>query len=97
LTCEYLREFSKKFKMVLTEYSGAGEKLIHEKTRSKKSRDTVPLIEVHSPLLSSSTYKGENVRRAMANGDCCTDSTKGIFKKERKKHYLSFLKIVGYD
>ncbi len=25
------------------EYSGAGGKLIHEKTRSKKSRDTVPL------------------------------------------------------
>ncbi len=24
-------------------YSGAGGKLIHEKTRSKKSRDTVPL------------------------------------------------------
>jgi len=29
--------------MVLTEYSGAGGKLIHEKTRSEKSRDTVPL------------------------------------------------------
>jgi hypothetical protein len=27
------------------EYSGAGGKLIHEKTRSKKSRDTVPLME----------------------------------------------------
>ncbi len=25
-------------------YSGAGGKLIHKKTRSKKSRDTVPLI-----------------------------------------------------
>ncbi len=25
------------------EYSGAGGKLIHDKTRSKKSRDTVPL------------------------------------------------------
>ncbi len=40
LTCEYLREFLKKIK---TGYSGAGGKLIHEKTRSKKSRDTVPL------------------------------------------------------
>ncbi len=28
---------------VLIGYSGAGGKLIHEKTRSKKSRDTVPL------------------------------------------------------
>ncbi len=43
LTCEYLREFSKKFEMVLMGYSGAGGKLIHKKTRSKKSRDTVPL------------------------------------------------------
>jgi hypothetical protein len=29
LTCEYLREFSKKFEMVLKRYSGAGGKLIH--------------------------------------------------------------------
>jgi hypothetical protein len=32
--------------MVLMGYSEAGGKLIHEKTRSKKSRDTVPLKEV---------------------------------------------------
>jgi len=31
LTCEYLREFPKKFEMVLKQYSGAGGKLIHEK------------------------------------------------------------------
>ncbi len=43
MTCEYLREFSKKFETVLIGYSGAGGELIHEKTRSKKSRDTVPL------------------------------------------------------
>ncbi len=43
LTCEYLREFLKKFITVLLGYSGAGGKLIHEKTRSKKSRDTLPL------------------------------------------------------
>jgi hypothetical protein len=42
---EYLCEFSKKFETTLMEYSGAGEKLIHKKTRSKKSRDTVPLTE----------------------------------------------------
>jgi hypothetical protein len=35
--------FRKKFETVLMGYSGAGGKLIHEKTRSKKSRDTVPL------------------------------------------------------
>ncbi len=39
----YIREFSKKFETVLMGYSGAGGKLIHKKTRSKKSRDTVPL------------------------------------------------------
>jgi hypothetical protein len=41
--CEYLREFSNKFKTVLMGYSGAGGKLIHEKTRSRKSHDTVPV------------------------------------------------------
>jgi hypothetical protein len=41
--CEHLREFSKKFETALMVYSGAWGKLIHEKTRSKKSRDTVPL------------------------------------------------------
>ncbi len=30
--------------MVLMGYSGARGKVIHEKTRNKKSRDTVPLI-----------------------------------------------------
>ncbi len=43
LTCEYLREFWKKIEAVLIGYSGAGGKLIHEKTRSQKSRYTVPL------------------------------------------------------
>jgi hypothetical protein len=37
------RIFEKKLETVLTGYSGAGGKLIHEKTRSKKSHDTVPL------------------------------------------------------
>ncbi len=37
-----------KFKMVLMGYSGAGGKQIHKKTRSKKSRDTVPLRETSS-------------------------------------------------
>ncbi len=43
LSCEYLREFRKKFETVLMRYSGARGKLIHKKTRSKKSCDTVPL------------------------------------------------------
>ncbi len=44
LTCEYLCEFSKNSETVLMGYSGAGGKLIHKKTRSKKSRDTAPLM-----------------------------------------------------
>jgi hypothetical protein len=36
LTCEYLREFSKKFETVLMGYLGAGGKLIHEKNQKQK-------------------------------------------------------------
>jgi hypothetical protein len=36
LTCEYLREFSKKFEMVLMGYSGAEAKLSHEKNQKQK-------------------------------------------------------------
>jgi len=36
LTCEYLREFSKKFETVLMAYSGAGVKLIDEKNQKRK-------------------------------------------------------------
>ncbi len=43
LSCEYLLEFLKKLETALMVYSGAWGKLIHEKTRSLKSRDTVPL------------------------------------------------------
>ncbi len=35
-TCEYLREFSKKFETVLMGYSGAGGKLIHKKNQKQK-------------------------------------------------------------
>ncbi len=45
LSCEYLREFSKKFETALMEYSGAWGKLIHEENQKSNlvSRDTVPL------------------------------------------------------
>jgi hypothetical protein len=36
LSCEYLREFSKKFDTVLMGYSGNGGKLIHEKNLKSK-------------------------------------------------------------
>ncbi len=54
-SCEYLHEFSKKFETVPNGYSGAGGKLIDEKTRSKKSRDTVPLTRYF--LLVHYTHK----------------------------------------
>ncbi len=40
MTCKYLREFSKNFEMTLMLLSEAWGTMIHEKTRSKKSRDT---------------------------------------------------------
>jgi hypothetical protein len=43
LSCEYLREFSKKFETALMVNSGASGKLIHEKNQKQKTRDTVPL------------------------------------------------------
>ncbi len=44
LTCEYLREFSRKFEMTLMLFSGAWGNVIHEKNLKKKSRDNLPLI-----------------------------------------------------
>ncbi len=44
LSCEYLREFSKKFETALMVYSGAWGKLIHEKNQKSKISCTVPLI-----------------------------------------------------
>ncbi len=59
LSCEYLREFSKKFETVLMEYSGAGGKLIHEKKPEAKNLvmykaaviSTAPYISTHIFLL----------------------------------------------
>ncbi len=54
LTCEYLREFSKKFEMVLMGYSGAGGKLIHEKKTEAKISWQCPF----NPLWRVPTKKG---------------------------------------
>jgi hypothetical protein len=48
LSCEYLREFSKKFETALMVYSRAWGKLIHEKNQKQKIRDTVPLNKLHA-------------------------------------------------
>ncbi len=39
----YVHKFLKKFEITLMLFSGACEKMIYEKTWSKKSRDTDPL------------------------------------------------------
>ncbi len=46
LTCDYLREFSKKFETVLMQYSGAGGKLIHQKNQKQKISWHCPFKEV---------------------------------------------------
>ncbi len=48
--------FRKKFETVQMVYSGAGGKLIHEKTRSKKSLDTVPLKLVNNGKVANVRY-----------------------------------------
>ncbi len=58
LSCECLREFSKQFEMVLVVgKSGAEGNMMHEKTRSRKSREMVPLkvsFEDQPPLFGMS-------------------------------------------
>ncbi len=49
LTCEYLREFSKKFEMILMLLSGAWGKVIHEKNLKQK-------ISWHCPFKTSFLY-----------------------------------------
>jgi hypothetical protein len=36
LTCEYIREFSTKFELILMFFSGSWEKMIHEKNLKQK-------------------------------------------------------------
>ncbi len=53
LSCEYSREFSKKFETVLIGYSGAGGKLIHEKNQEQKISWHCPfklLLSTLSPI-----------------------------------------------
>jgi hypothetical protein len=48
LTCEYLREFSTKFEMILMLLSGAWKKMIHEKNLKQK-------ISWHCPFKHNAT------------------------------------------
>ncbi len=53
LTCEYLREFSKKFETVLMGYSGSGEKMTHEKNQKQKISLLCPFMSPHLTLVST--------------------------------------------
>jgi hypothetical protein len=81
LSFEYLRKFSKKFGNGpnLIVYSGARGKLIHEKTRSRKSRDTVPLSDQQIDISSSRIFFKE----------------KGILKVDSEIIYYSCRKNYG--
>ncbi len=60
LTCEYLREFSKKFETVKNGILwGWGLNWFMKKTRSKKSRDTVPLKLKYSEDDSAHPVNGQ--------------------------------------
>jgi hypothetical protein len=86
LSCEYLREFSKKIRNDRNGIiRGLGETDSRKKTRSKKSRDTVPLKRVHKDpnpaldpqqrtLLIGKIKRGElegsGSQTALADHDC---------------------------
>ncbi len=93
LSCEYLRDFWKKFEMVLMGYSRAGGKLIHKKTRIKKSRDTVPLSRViaditliKQPRLLNSLCTQVCSVQALANKyACCVDVAVGSWRGQNHR------------
>ncbi len=68
-------------------YSGAGGKLIHKKTRSKKSRDTVPLKRqiAHSEY----TYIEYYCLRKVDVGRCYTIAYPAAANFFLSKYYLS--------
>ncbi len=71
--------FRKNLETALIVYSGARGKLIHEKTRSRKSRDTVPLSDQQIDISSSRIYFKE----------------KGILKVDSEIIYYSCRKNYG--
>ncbi len=60
LTFQYLREFSKKFEIVLMEYSGAGGKLIHEKNKKQKISWHCPFKGIVLPDTQLCTLQRDN-------------------------------------
>ncbi len=58
-----IREFSIKVKMTHMLFSGAWEKMIHEKNMMQKSRDTAPFKLSHSLHLPMETLHLPSIRR----------------------------------
>jgi hypothetical protein len=73
LSCEYFREFSKKFETTLIGYSGAPGNWFFRKPRSRKSRGTVPLSPwwVFWPCLLEQRpqRRGQQRKRRTRTGD----------------------------
>ncbi len=72
LSCEYLREFSKKFETVLMVYSGAWGKLIHEKNQKQKISRHSPFKLLLVPLgqRPCNTRRPAWLRRRRRSSDC---------------------------
>jgi hypothetical protein len=83
LSCEYLREFSKKFETVLIGHSGVGGKLIHKKNSSKKSCDTVPLSFIYKSL--SYFISGKQFPPVLSRNSPCALSKVGTWAPESEK------------
>ncbi len=75
LNCDYLREFSKKFETVLMQYSGAGEKLIHQKNQKQK-------ISWHCPFKGAQAWDIRD--RVFYTNQACTDRWLGDWRQKLK-------------
>jgi hypothetical protein len=76
--------FRQKVEMILMLLLGALGKMIHEKTCSKKSRDTVPLSK-RGIKMGSSIRKRMTGKRTMKRGRSMRSKTKGIFYRHLLK------------
>ncbi len=83
-TCEYLREFSKKFEMVLMGYSGAGGKLIHEKNQKQK-------ISWHCPFNMQLTIYTVNLGPWITENEKKEETYPNIYKTATNMQFQHFL------
>ncbi len=79
LTCEYLREFSKKFEMTLLLFSGAWGKVIHEKNLKQK-------ISSHCPFKAE--WKQWNYLRCLLGSEVLVHEVRDWWGLHRTRHSL---------